>query len=209
MKRTRKLRFPAKFGTAIIGSSLLGSGLLGCAGHQPYVDPPPPLGSDIDPVFKLQEEDAEASKYVVYMHEFELNKSNPDGTNSGGWRLNGYGEDHLQQIAVNIKAGHGYPIVVERSQTSSIEGTEYGYPVHFNDELDATRREVVVASLEALGVSDADSLVIVAPAFAEGYSGGEAARAYTRGLSGRGGGGGGFGGGFGGGGGGFGGGGVF
>ena len=101
MKRTRKSNAPGRLGRVIIGSSLLGTSFLGCAGYQPYVDPPPPLGSDIDPIFKLQEEDAEASKYVVYMHEFELNKSNPDGTNTGGWRLNGYGEDHLKQIAVN------------------------------------------------------------------------------------------------------------
>lgn len=198
MKRTWKLY-------SILGALTLTAGLVGCGQNVP-VAPPAPLGSLSDAIFKDQEENAEASKYVVYAHEFELNKAEADGTNKGGWKLNEYGQDHLRQIAVNIKKGHSYPIVLERSQTSSKPGTKFGYPVHFNDELDRKRRDVVVASLVALGVDDAESLVIVAPAFAEGYTGGEAARAYQRGLNsnagsrgGFGGIGGGFGGGFGGG----------
>lgn len=178
MKHTRALR-------TWIGAALLGTSVLGCH-HRMGVTPPAPLGSDLDSILMQQEENAEASKYVVYAHEFELNEALPDGTNLGGWRLNEYGQDHLRQIAVNIKKGHAFPIVVERSRTSTRPGTEYGYPVHFNDELDRRRREVVVASLEALGVEDAGMLVVVAPAFAEGLTGGEAARAYHRGMSGRG-----------------------
>ena len=79
--------------------------------------------------------------------------------------------------------------------------------MHFDQELDQRRRQIVVAALEQLGVLSADKLVVIAPSYAEGLSGAEAARAYSRGYntsgdSGGGGGGGGRGGGGGGGGGG-------
>jgi len=181
---------------------LAGCGLsVGCHEHGVAVRPPQPLGTRINEIFQTQEENAEAAKYVIYMHEFELNEP-PRAGRARGWRLNDYGEDHVKQIAVNIKRGDAYPIVVERNQTSAKQDTEYKYPVHFNEELDRQRRDVVVAALEALGVPDAQALVVVAPAAAEGYSGVEAARTYQQGLNqqGFGGsfGGGGFGGGFGG-----------
>jgi uncharacterized membrane protein YgcG len=185
-----------------LGVTLLGGTFMGCAREKAFVPSAPPLGAEIDPIFQDQEINAEASKYVIYMHEFELNRAAANGVNLGGWRLNDDGEDHLKQIAVNVKAGHMFPVVLERSRTSSKAGTEYGYPVHLSDELDSQRRQIVVEALGALGVQEAETLVIVAPAFAEGYTSGEAARAYHRGLStqqsggfGRGGGGGGGGGG--------------
>lgn len=139
---------------------------------------PTPLGTHVDEVMRLQEENAEASKYVVYTHEFEANDED-DTTGQTGWKLNAYGEDHVKQIAVNLKRGDAFPVVVERSATSVAEDSEFGYPIHFNDALDAKRRQVVVAALQALGVPDADERVIVAPAFAEGYTGVEASRAYN------------------------------
>jgi len=92
-------------------------------------------------------------------------------------------------------------VVVERSQTSAKAGTKYQYPVHFNPELDMKRREVVVRALTRMGIADADTRVVVAPAFAQPLTGNEAQSAYATGLSGGGlgGGGGGFGGGMGGG----------
>jgi hypothetical protein len=158
---------------------------------------PAPLGSVVDQIFMQQEINAEASKFVIYMHEFELNESTNDG-----WRLNAYGEDHVKQIAANLLRGDPFPVIVERSQTSVRPGTTYRYPIHFSDQLDARRRLVVVSALRAMGVVDADQRVIVAPAYAEGLTAGEASRAYTRSVSGNGafsgGGFGGFGGGFGG-----------
>lgn len=158
------------------------AGLVGC---KTCVSPPspPPLGVEVDSIMRMQEDNAEASKYVIYMHEFELNDPE-DLTGFSGVRLNEYGEDHLRQIAVNLKRGHHYPIVVERSQTSPRPGTQYGYPVHFNDALDARRREVVVASLQALGVAHADQVVVVAPAFAEGLTATESAASYTNSMQG-------------------------
>lgn len=172
-----------------------GFGLLGCASYAD-VSPPPHLGSVIDETFRTQEENAEAAKYVFYCHEFKLNETTKDGDNPGGWRLNEYGEDHLRRVAVNMKRGDTFPIIVERSQTSSRPGTQFGYPVHFNDELDARRRQTIVAMLTALGVPDADQRVIVAPSAAEGIEAIEAANSYNGSL--RGGGGFGWGGGIGG-----------
>ena len=158
----------------------------GCNRPKPsmfYDSPPPPhvLGESIDEINQLQEENAEASKYVIYQHEFKLNDSRY-GKPASGIRLNEYGEDHLKQIAKNMRAGAPYPVVVERSQTSSKPGTEFEYPVHFNSKLDSHRREVVVRALAAMGIEDADKNVVIAPAFAEGLSGTEAEAAYRSGM---------------------------
>ncbi len=180
--------------------------LVGCAARPPLaVQSPQPLGSEVDQIMRQQEENAEPAKFIIYSHEFELNGTGHDGRERG-LELNEFGEDHLRQIATSLKQGVEFPVVVERSQTSSRVGSKYQYPVHFDQELDQRRRQVVVANLEQLGVSVADRLVVVAPSYAEGLSGAEAARAYNRGFcSTGGGGGGGIGGGGGGGGGGFGG----
>ena len=165
--------------------------------HPRYVMPP--LGSISDEIWQRQEHNAEASDFVVYQHEFKLN----------GIRLNWAGEDHVKQIAMRLQSGQDFPVVIERSVTTAREDTTYKYPVHPNPELDLRRREVIVQALLAMGVTDADERVVVAPAFAQGFKATEAAATYLRGImGGAGGGGGGFGGGgggggFGGGGGGF------
>lgn len=162
-------------------------------------NPPTMLGTSVDQMMEQQETNAEASKYVVYEHEFQ-HRMLTDGKRVGLNRLNAAGEDHLKAIAENARGGGNFPIVVERSRSSSQEGTEFQYPVHHNPELDMRRREVVVAALASLGVADAEDRVVVAPAFAQPYTAGQAARAYSGSMSGGGGGGGFGGGGFGGGG---------
>lgn len=178
------------FTTASILSMLAA---LGCSNRVAMVNPPNPLGTEVDQTMMQQEINAEAAKFVVYMHEFELNKSDANGLIQG-WRLNEDGEDHLKQIAQGIRNGANFPIVVERSRSSSKPDTQYEFPVHLNDELDGKRRMVVVAVLERMGVTDADQRVVVAPAFSQPYTGIEASRAYNRALN-MGGGFGGFGGG--------------
>ncbi len=177
-------------------------GMIGCS-HNHHAkkvtaDPPMTLGTQSDDIWRMQEENAEAAKFIVYDHEFVAPEVN-DGHTSGGWRLNAYGEDHVKQIAANLNRGDMYPVVVERSQISPEVDTEFKYPVHFNEELDVQRRRIVVASLAAMGVEDAEERVVVAPSFAEGITGTEARRAYYRGIMGgrRAGSYGGFGGGFG------------
>jgi hypothetical protein len=158
----------------------------GCNRYKPsmFYDPPPPaqtLGQGVDEIYQMQEENAEASKYVIYQHEFKLNE-HLDGQSVGGIRLNEDGEDHLKQIAENLREGSPYPVVVERSRTSVRPGTKNGYPVHLNSSLDMQRREVVVGALLAMGIEDASEQVVIAPAFAEGLTGAEAESAYRGGL---------------------------
>jgi len=156
----------------------------GCRSNQREVidvPPPAPLGHQVDQFNRIQQNNADAAKFIIPVHEFELNDpSVRDGRS--GWRLNGFGEDHVKQIAASLKRGNHFPVVVERSQTSVKPGTKYEYPVHFNSKLDESRRQLVVTALNALGVVEADRLVIVSPSFAEGYSAQEAAAAYTGGV---------------------------
>lgn len=173
-------------GTFVFG---LAAGLGGCAHPEasPYYrqpPPSPPLGTINDSIWQIQEANAEASKFVVYAHEFKLH----------GDRLNSYGEDHVKQIAVELTAGAKFPVVVERSRSTARSDTKYQFPVHEDPELDLRRRRIIVRALTALGVDDAEGRVTVAPAFAQGYSAPEAERAFYRSLF-FGGGGGGFGGG--------------
>lgn len=161
--------------------------LAGCARRDAalYYDPPPPpemLGTKNDIINERQEANAEASKYVVYMHEFELNKYIND-RNLDGIRLNEAGEDHVKRIAHNLRRGASFPVVIERSNTSAWPWTEFRYPVHDNPQLDFKRRDLVVRALTQMGIPDADQRVVIAPAFAQPYTSGEAERAYGSGIS--------------------------
>ena len=151
----------------------------------PCAEPPPPLGSvTVDPFFQKQEENGEASDFVIYEHEF-IEDSN---------RLNASGENHLRQIAARAP-GLPYAIILEESSHGSRPETKHEFPVHNDPELDMQRRAVVVKALELMGVGDARNRVVVGPAFTPGYRSLEAQRAYAQGLMGAGFGGGGFGGG--------------
>jgi len=148
---------------------------------------PAPQGALTDPIWIGMEENAEPSKFVLYQHEFVYNTA----------RFNWAGEDHIKQIAARLHAGQNYPVIIERSTTSKLAGTEYKYPVHPNPELDMQRRAVTVQVLLAMGIAEADQKVIVSPALVRGQEDLEAERSYSRSF-GYGGGNGGFGGGFGG-----------
>ena len=139
-------------------------------------DPPPaaPLGSLSDPIWQNQELNAEMSDFVVHEHEFQ---GNTEVLNTGG-------EDHVKQIAARLLSGHDAQVVVERSMMSPRPDTEHQYPVHPNPELDMRRREIIVRALAAMGIPDADDRVLVAPAFAQGFTGNEAEAAYATGLGG-------------------------
>ncbi len=141
------------------------------------------LGQTLDRINMTQENNAEASKYVVYQHEFDLNKFE-NGKNVGGYRLNEAGEDHIKQIAANVKRGAPFPVIVERSQTSVWSQTEHKYPIHYNPTLDMQRRAVVVRALNELGVPDAEDRVVVAPAITPGIYGVEGERAFYRATTG-------------------------
>ena len=158
----------------------------------------PPLGTKMNRILMQQEDNAEAAKFIIYSHEFELNEHYNGVVR--GHRLNSRGEDHVKQIAAEMKTGNPQLVMIERSETSARANTKYQYPVHLNDQLDRQRREVVVAALTALGVPEPESMVVVAPAFPEGINSEEATNAYYGSLRQSRGGygyGGGFGGGFG------------
>jgi hypothetical protein len=161
---------------ALCATSWALSGCQHCAlTHSCYQSPPvEPLGCKNDVIWKRQEAAAEASDFVVYQHEFVLN----------GTTLNEAGEDHVKQIAARLTAGQDLPVVVERSNTTAREDTEYKYPVHSNPEMDLQRREVLVRCLTAMGINDAEQRVLIAPAYAAGVKATEAQSAYNRGLQG-------------------------
>ena len=182
----------------IVASTIGGLAMLGCRASSPGGTPiaPLPIGTVLDEANRAQEENAEAAKLIVYMHEFELNVpfsitgemahtekfAGVPRDIARGFRLTPFGQDHVRQIARELTDGTGDNklVVVERSNTSKNWITQHRYPVHWNTELDNHRRQLVVESLTALGVERANEKVQIAPAFPEGLSSQEAAAAYMR-----------------------------
>ena len=62
-----------------LGAGLCLMVLAGCRALPPGGSPitPMPLGSVVDEANRMQEENAEPAKFIVYVHEFELNKLLP------------------------------------------------------------------------------------------------------------------------------------
>ena len=152
--------------------------LVGCASSDkcpttPLADiQPQPLGSISDPIWQAQEEHAEASDFVVYEHEWVGNSS----------RLNSAGKEHVKQIAFRA-AATPFPIIVERSSMSVDPESQHGFPVNGHEALDLERRNLVAAALMDMGVADAETRVLVAPALTPGFQEFEGEAAYTRGFS--------------------------
>lgn len=151
---------------------------------------PYPLGTLSDPVWKLQESNAEASDFVIHEHEWVANSES----------LNDAGINHLMRIAARAP-GVPYPIVIEpSSQSIRPETTQHQFPIHNDSELDLRRHGVIVDALTRRNILDAATRVQVGPATAPGFESFEGEDAYNRGFGGIGnggslGGGGGFGGG--------------
>lgn len=145
----------------------------------------PTLGSIVDEINQKQEGNAERSDFVIYQHEWTLNTD----------ELNDAGMDHVKQIASRLPQHPDFVVLVERSLTSVREDSEYKYPVNRDAKLDISRREVIVRSLLAMGIPDAEERVIISHALTPGQKAIEAERDYNQGLGGFGGygGGGGFG----------------
>lgn len=135
---------------------------------------PRPMGAINDEYWRSQESNAEASDFVIYEHEWTGNSTN----------MNDAGKEHLKQIAVRA-ANVPFPILVERSSMSTRPGTKYKFPVHNDEQLDMQRRELIVAALGEMGVTDADQRVSVSHALTPGFQSYEAERAYSRGFNGQ------------------------
>ncbi len=181
-----------------LGAAWLTGSLAGCGcgplcgrrrpGADAYARSKPVLGTISDDFWQKQVDNADASNFVIYQHEFAPN----------GVRLNTLGEDHIKQIAMRLSEGAPYPVIIERSTTSAKATTKHQYPIHVNPDLDNQRREVVVKALVAMEIKDAEDRVVVSKSYTNGITGDHAERAYERGYNQINSRGGGFGGGFGG-----------
>ena len=161
---------------ALVGLLLTAPGCQTWKQAKMLYEPPAPqrdLGSINDTIFKSQEANAEASKYVVYEHEFKLNSP----------MLNEGGENHLMMIAARLQRGQEAPVIVEKCTMGIDPASEFQYPVNPDPELDVRRRQVVVTALTRLGVKDAESRVVISPALAAGSKATEDEAAYQRAFS--------------------------
>ncbi len=85
--------------------------------------------------------------------------------------LNESGKNHVMEIAYRLQQGQQFPVVIEQSNMSPREGTEFEYPVHLNPALDMERRTAIATALGRLGIADAADRVVVAPATRRAASG--------------------------------------
>ena len=146
--------------STLTACGLLAALSLGCAYHDvldsgPDVDRPFPLGAVTDAHWETQQTNAEAADFIMYDHEF---KGDTVALAPGAKR-------HLEQMALRLEHVP-FPIVIEQSMHND------------NPQLDKARRTAVVEHLARMGLPDADGRVVVAPAFAEGFTGIEGENAY-------------------------------
>jgi len=142
------------------GGGLGGAGQLGGrrgAGNGPGYDRPFPLGQVTDAFWETQQTNAEAADFIFYDHEFAGNTA----------ELAPGGKDHLMQVALRLEHVP-FPVVVERS------------PHNARPQLDHIRRVTIVEQLTRLGSDDVEDRVIIAPAFAEGFTAIEGEQAYRQ-----------------------------
>lgn len=119
--------------------------------------PPPPAkpGYSVENMFRREEDNAEATDFILNEHDFEDRES---------VRLNDQGKLHLKNMAARMRSGARFPIIIERSQYSLDERAneeDFNYPIHPNPELDNKRREAIAQVLTYLGVPQADCRVLV------------------------------------------------
>ncbi len=162
--------------TAGLAATALAAQLMGCASKGPKTPiahiQPTPLGAVSDPIWQQQEENAEASDFVIHEHEWVGNSS----------VLNPAGKEHVKQIAVRA-SGTPFPVLVERSSMSVDSQTRHQFPVNGHEDLDWERRQYVAQALAEMGVADAETRVVVSPALTPGFQEFEGERAYNRGFS--------------------------
>lgn len=129
-----------------------GSG--GARGGPPF-DRPFPLGQVTDSFWESQQTGAEAADFIFYDHEFEGETAN----------LGPAATKKLMQVALRLEHVP-FAVIVEQSVQNA------------KPQLDQQRRHTVIEQLARLGVTNADGRVVVAPAFAQGFTAIEGERAY-------------------------------
>ncbi len=146
-----------KFWTLVGACTLLSSG---CAYNEvldmgPEHDRPFPLGAVTDAHWETQQTNAEAADFLMYDHEF---KGDTVELTPGAKR-------HLEQMALRLEHVP-FPIVIEQSQHNA------------EPRLDRARRHAVIEHLARMGLPNVENRIVVAPAFAEGFTAIEGSRAY-------------------------------
>ncbi|MFV0443551.1 MAG: hypothetical protein ACK5Q5_08270 [Planctomycetaceae bacterium] len=116
-----------------------------------------PLGTTNRAWYQVMETNAEAVDFIIYSHDFVGDTA----------RLTPDGRDHLWEIAARMRSTP-FPVVVERSENNS------------NPELDAHRRQLVVAVLSNFGNADAEQRTVVSTPYGPGYNGFQAESMYYR-----------------------------
>jgi len=154
--------------TQLLLGALLTLALSGCAHHHsvsrglaPPYDRPFPLGAVSDVFWETQQTNAEAADFIFYDHEFvgDTAELAPGAT------------EHLEQVALRLEHVP-FPVVIEQSRHDA------------HPQLDLARRQVIAEHLARMGHPDSDGRVVVAAAFAEGFTAVEGARAYHSTLGG-------------------------
>ncbi len=120
-----------------------------------------PLGSTVGAWYQVMETNAEATDFVINLRHFVGDTA----------RLTSDGRDHVWEIAARMKSAP-FPVLVERSENNS------------NPELDALRRQVVVAVLTSFGNHDAEQRTVVATPYGPGYNAIEGEPLYYQHLNG-------------------------
>jgi hypothetical protein len=130
------------------------------AGDGPSYDRPFPLGQVTDSFWETQQTNAEAADFTFFDHEFKGNTA----------ELAPGAKKHLMQVALRLEHVP-FPVVVEES------------PHNGRPQLDKARQKTIVEQLARLGVPEAEKRVVIAPAFAEGFTAVEGEAAYYHTLN--------------------------
>jgi hypothetical protein len=125
----------------------------------PGYDRPFPIGQVSDSFWETQQTNAEAADFTFYDHEFRGDTA----------ELAPGAKRHLESVAMRLEHVP-FPIVIEQSRHNA------------KPQLDAARRQTIVMHLNRMGITGADERVVVAGAFAEGFTGIEAERSYYNGI---------------------------
>ena len=129
-------------------------------GGGPGFDHPFALGQVSDSHWETQQTNAEAADFIFYDHDFV----------GDGEKLTPSAKKKLESVALRIPHVP-FPVVVEES------------PNNRAPELDGRRRRVIVEQLGRLGAVEVEDRVVIAPAFAEGFTAMEGERAYVSGIT--------------------------
>ena len=132
-----------------------GNRIYGGPPRGPAHDRPFPIGQVSDSFWETQQTNAEAADFVFYDHEFLGETAN----------LGPGAKRHLEEVALRLPHVP-FPVVIEQSMYN-------GKP-----ELDFARRQTIVMQLARLGVPNIEERVVIANAFAEGFTAIEGERTY-------------------------------